>query len=515
MAPKRKLEEEDGDASAGSAGEEKQDDGVDTATTQTTTPVKKARGRPRKSDSDKKAYTPTGNPRGRPRMKVPERETESGTLKKRGRSSVVSKTGTDSEVDRTPSQKKQGRPSLPSKVGTTSDVQKATSPSPKKRGRPSLASKITTGNNERNQPSNQPRKRGRPPVPSKKSGEVKAADNSRSVPSGRPRGRPPLGENGANNSRSVPSGKPRGRPPLGENGAKKTTTYVPTGKPRGRPPLGENGIQVKRKYFKKEKYRLQAKSFKIRRAKFNPIPTERKSLTVKPLKTDSVKNKSVTNTSTVPSNEKQNRCPSIVASDVNNRACLSNPRIYNVTPTKRSNVQFPVLNEFQRSLLHVNHSKTFLNYESDCEPALDVLQKKLLAVNTQLIDTEEQKLELDKRIIIIKQRKIELERQLLNYQPQRRVLTRVERVPVIDMVNDQQSDIEHGAKILGWVAVEKNIKKDPTARSTSWNNYERFPDNQSSGPQHSRERAKKEVKKPKKVTSRTEKRGRGRPRKQE
>ncbi|OWF53194.1 hypothetical protein KP79_PYT11517 [Mizuhopecten yessoensis] len=409
MAPKRKLDEEEEDASAGSAGEEKQEDEA-ASSTEADTPAKKGRGRPKKSDAEKKPYTPTGNPRGRPRTKVP---------------------------------------------GGGADT-------PKKRGRPSLSSKRGTDNDVNDEPTNQPRKRGRP---------------------------------------------------LGSTKKQK----------------GDKAIQVKKKYFKKEKYRLQVKPFKIRRAKFKPKPTEKKFMTVKPLKTEPpTKNRIVPVTVQLVQSHKDEKSgtPHVNLRNsgtphLNLRNCGTpsvNPTIFNVTPSKGSNARYPMLNEYQRSLLHVNHSKHLLNYECDREPALDVLQKKLLAVNTQLIDTEEQRLELDKRIIIFKQRKIELERQLLNYRPQRRVLTRVEQIPVINMANDQQSGVEHGAKIQGWVSVADNLVKIPNC-SPSLKNCERKPEVQTSGPLHSRARSSaddsKDVKKTKKVTSRSEKRGRGRPRKQE
>ncbi|XP_021347627.1 uncharacterized protein LOC110446681 isoform X9 [Mizuhopecten yessoensis] len=525
MAPKRKLDEEEEDASAGSAGEEKQEDEA-ASSTEADTPAKKGRGRPKKSDAEKKPYTPTGNPRGRPRTKVPGGGAD--TPKKRGRPSLSSKSGTDSN-----------------------DVENSLSASPKKRGRPSLASKRGTDNDVNDEPTNQPRKRGRPLGSTKKQKGDKAQPPSKqspNIPTGKPRGRGPLGENSAKISRYIPTGKPRGRRPLGENGRQK---YVPTGIPRGRKPIGDKArvpyqptgkprgrpkadmtvtaIQVKKKYFKKEKYRLQVKPFKIRRAKFKPKPTEKKFMTVKPLKTEPpTKNRIVPVTVQLVQSHKDEKSgtPHVNLRNsgtphLNLRNCGTpsvNPTIFNVTPSKGSNARYPMLNEYQRSLLHVNHSKHLLNYECDREPALDVLQKKLLAVNTQLIDTEEQRLELDKRIIIFKQRKIELERQLLNYRPQRRVLTRVEQIPVINMANDQQSGVEHGAKIQGWVSVADNLVKIPNC-SPSLKNCERKPEVQTSGPLHSRARSSaddsKDVKKTKKVTSRSEKRGRGRPRKQE
>ncbi|XP_033744536.1 basic salivary proline-rich protein 1-like isoform X9 [Pecten maximus] len=532
MALKRKLEDECGDFIAGSEDQEQQDRETAAATEadalakknqgshkKTYIPTGKPRGRPRTialesgassegprkqgrpslasksgtentvdttlSDSPKKRGRPSlasksetvgrtlsASPkkRGRPSL-ASKSETVGRTLsaspEKRGRPSLASKSET---VGRTlsASPKKRGRPSLASKSGTENAVDTTLSDSPKKRGRPSLASKSGSDTNGVQTPE-QPRKRGRPVESSKKGGAIKAAtgkprDRGRPsksakarplyIPTGKPRGRPPLGENGARKTPYVPTGKPRGRRPLGENGAR-LTPYVPTGKPRGRPPLGENGIKVKRKYSKNGMYHQQATQFKIRRSKFKE-KTHEKKLNVKPLKAEPPKQKNV-------SKSCQDRRSS--TSNVNSP-------VYNVTPRRRNNAIFPMLNEFQRSLLHVNHSKTLMNYESDCEPALDVLQKKLLAVNTQLIDTEEQRLELDKRIIIIKQRKIELERQLLNYQPKRRVLTRVEQAPVVDMVNNQESGIEHGAKIRGWVAVPQSVMKSRASCTTSRENCE-------------------------------------------
>ncbi|XP_033744538.1 uncharacterized protein LOC117330390 isoform X13 [Pecten maximus] len=486
MALKRKLEDECGDFIAGSEDQEQQDRET-AAATEADALAKKNQG------SHKKTYIPTGKPRGRPRTIALESGASSEGPRKQGRPSLASKSGTENTVDTTlsdspkkrgrpslasksetvgrtlsASPKKRGRPSLASKSGTENAVDTTLSDSPKKRGRPSLASKSGSDTNGVQTPE-QPRKRGRPVESSKKGGAIKAAtgkprDRGRPsksakarplyIPTGKPRGRPPLGENGARKTPYVPTGKPRGRRPLGENGAR-LTPYVPTGKPRGRPPLGENGIKVKRKYSKNGMYHQQATQFKIRRSKFKE-KTHEKKLNVKPLKAEPPKQKNV-------SKSCQDRRSS--TSNVNSP-------VYNVTPRRRNNAIFPMLNEFQRSLLHVNHSKTLMNYESDCEPALDVLQKKLLAVNTQLIDTEEQRLELDKRIIIIKQRKIELERQLLNYQPKRRVLTRVEQAPVVDMVNNQESGIEHGAKIRGWVAVPQSVMKSRASCTTSRENCE-------------------------------------------
>ncbi|XP_033744530.1 serine/arginine repetitive matrix protein 2-like isoform X3 [Pecten maximus] len=413
----------------------------------------KKRGRPSlasKSETVGRTLSASPEKRGRPSLasKSGTENTVDTTLsdspKKRGRPSLASKSET---VGRTlsASPKKRGRPSLASKSGTENAVDTTLSDSPKKRGRPSLASKSGSDTNGVQTPE-QPRKRGRPVESSKKGGAIKAATGKP-----RDRGRP---SKSARKTPYVPTGKPRGRRPLGENGAR-LTPYVPTGKPRGRPPLGENGIKVKRKYSKNGMYHQQATQFKIRRSKFKE-KTHEKKLNVKPLKAEPPKQKNV-------SKSCQDRRSS--TSNVNSP-------VYNVTPRRRNNAIFPMLNEFQRSLLHVNHSKTLMNYESDCEPALDVLQKKLLAVNTQLIDTEEQRLELDKRIIIIKQRKIELERQLLNYQPKRRVLTRVEQAPVVDMVNNQESGIEHGAKIRGWVAVPQSVMKSRASCTTSRENCE-------------------------------------------
>ncbi|XP_033744537.1 dynactin, 150 kDa isoform-like isoform X10 [Pecten maximus] len=503
MALKRKLEDECGDFIAGSEDQEQQDRET-AAATEADALAKKNQG------SHKKTYIPTGKPRGRPRTIALESGASSEGPRKQGRPSLASKSGTENTVDTTlsDSPKKRGRPSLASKSET---VGRTLSASPKKRGRPSLASKSGTENTVDTTLSDSPKKRGRPSLASKsetvgrtlsaspekrgrpslasKSGTENTVDTTLSD-SPKKRGRPSLASKSETVGRTLSaSPKKRGRPSLASKSGTENavdTTLSDSPKKRGRPSLASksgsdtNGVQtpeqprkrgrpvesskkggaikaikVKRKYSKNGMYHQQATQFKIRRSKFKE-KTHEKKLNVKPLKAEPPKQKNV-------SKSCQDRRSS--TSNVNSP-------VYNVTPRRRNNAIFPMLNEFQRSLLHVNHSKTLMNYESDCEPALDVLQKKLLAVNTQLIDTEEQRLELDKRIIIIKQRKIELERQLLNYQPKRRVLTRVEQAPVVDMVNNQESGIEHGAKIRGWVAVPQSVMKSRASCTTSRENCE-------------------------------------------
>ncbi|XP_069141754.1 serine/arginine repetitive matrix protein 2-like isoform X2 [Argopecten irradians] len=333
------------------------------------------------SESDISMCTAVKRKRGRPRKE----EAKTTTPSDRPSSQPRSKTPT------TPSDRPSSQPTIKT-PDSEADDGVTHSPSPRKRGRPSLGTK-TTEDNDTKSPT--PRKRGRPSLASLQGNKTKS-----------------VGVQMSNQPRK------RGRP-LGSTNKNKANDVM----------------QYKKKYMKKEKYRLLAKQFKLRREniKNGPIKT---FLTVKPVNRES--------------------------SDDNSKS-----PVYNVMPQRKNNVQTPRLTEYQRSLLHVNHSKIYMNYETDNEPALDVLQKKLLAVNTQLIDTEEQKLELEKRIIIFKQRKIELERELLNYQPKRRVLTRVEQIPVVDLTNKVHNGIHQGAKIEGWMALPESVIKACVASSSS------------------------------------------------
>lgn len=227
-------------------------------------------------------------------------------------------------------------------------------------------------------------------------------------------------------------------------------------------------MRVKRKYTKKAKFHTTKRKYtkKVRFHTTKGLQTskpvnknssvqrpKKRLMTVKPLKPVKAFN-ALNKTNNVKPAQRMSLLGSLKPTP---------PQIYTYSPIRGTSngPKYPSssLNDFQRSVLHVNHSKQYLNYESDHEPALDVLQKKLLAVNTQLIETEEQKLELEKRVIIIKQRKIELERKLLNYVPRRRVLTRIEHLPIIDIEgqdnnNKDGGSVEQGAKIQGWVRVQ-------------------------------------------------------------